>query len=158
MKRNTIKKFLTLMSRDTGEDMMPDHLWVRWHGVDGKFYNKLWANLNGDNDPFLFDDYCDIGFELSMGDDSKLKALSGDRLDKLYKYSREMLDHYRLVSFFWDSFGFVIRWIIRPFFYKVFIPLFKVFSYTWFVWVLFTDTILDFCKEFGRFLLGKEPR
>jgi len=158
MKRKTIKKFLTLMAKDTGEDLMPDHLWVRWHGLDGKFYNKIWSRLDGDNDIYLFDDACDIGFELMMGDDTLLKELKGTRLNKLYRYSRDMLDHYRMVSLFWNAFGFSIKWIIKPLFYKVFIPGYIALKFVWIGWVLFVDILLDFCKEFGKFLIGKETK
>lgn len=158
MKRKTIKKFLTLMAKDTGEDLMPDHLWVRWHGLDGRFYNKLWKRLDGDNDIYLFEDVCDIGFELAiMGEDTKLKELHGDRLNKLYRYSKDMLDHYIMVTFFWKAFGFLIIKVIRPLMYKVVIPLYTLLRFAWMGWVLFTSIILDFLKEFGKFLIGRDP-
>jgi hypothetical protein len=98
MKRYIIKKFLTRYNKDSGEDAMPKHLWHRWYGIDGKFYKKLWAKLDGDNDEYLFDDFCDISFDVKMGKPESISNLPKHRLNKLFLFSLGMYSHYLLVN------------------------------------------------------------
>lgn len=114
MRKKIIKIFLQRLNKDTGEDVMPLYLWNRWYGPNSRFYNKIWNKLDGNNDPYLFDDFCQVGFEINFKKDNTLKELSGSRFSKLYTFSKAMLFHYLLVSFFWNLVGFLIRKIVLP--------------------------------------------
>jgi len=117
MRKLIIKRFLTLYNRDSGEEKMLDHLWHRWYGVDSKFYQKLWNKLDGDNDEYLFEDFCDISFDVKNNNFDWMKKLPRNRMHRLFLFSAGMLSHYILVSTFLKIIGFminVIYWSTRP--------------------------------------------
>jgi hypothetical protein len=115
MKKLIIKTFLRWINQAHGEDgMWPEYIKNRWYGVNSRFYNKIWGKLDGNNDPYLFDDFCDMGFDVHYGDGIKLQALTGQRLQKLYRFARAMLLHYILVSAFWNIVGWLIRYVAYP--------------------------------------------
>ena len=114
MKKKIIELFLHKLDKDTGGDVMPLHLWQRWYGLNSRFYNKLWKKFDGDYDPYLFDDFCEIGFDVNYGNGEKIDSLEKPRLNKLYKFAKRMLIHYFLVSCFWASISFLIRKVAYP--------------------------------------------
>jgi len=146
-KQKVIKKFLIKLNKDTGDDIMPKHLMIRWNGFENKFYNKIWKELNGDNDIFLFDDFCEIGFDLSQGMNISLVTLMGDRLDNLYKYSQAMLEHYRISTIIAETISWTIRWTIMPLFYLFILPVYIVLRYLWLGWVIFANYFIRFIGE-----------
>lgn len=144
IKQWVIKQFLTRINRDTGDEMMSDHLAFRWNGPNNENYNRLWDKLDGNNDQFLFDDYCEIGFDLSQESNMSLACLFGDRLNNLFKFSLGMLLHYIWVSAISGIIGFGIKWIFRPFFYFIFLPVYTILSYLWLGWVIFANALVLF--------------
>ena len=101
MKKTIIKAFLKRYNRDSGEIKMPPHLWHRWYGIDGRFYNAVWKSIGADKDDFIFDDFCDISFDVKNENYDSLKKLHGSRLNRLYAFSWMMLVHYLMVTIFW---------------------------------------------------------
>lgn len=110
MRKLTIKTFAYLYNRDhfAGSGVMPDHLDNRWNGFNGWYYHEVWDNLNGDNDEYLFDDWCDTFIEAQSNSSKLLDNLSSSRLNKLYNFSWRMLTHYLWVSFKAGVFGILI--------------------------------------------------
>jgi hypothetical protein len=82
---------------------MPIHLWHRWYGIDGQFYNSVWKYIGADEDEFVFDDFCDISFDIKHDNFDSLKNLKGMRLKRLYSFSWRMLTHYLIVTAFWKT-------------------------------------------------------
>ena len=103
MKRTIIKAFLKRYNRDSSEIRMPPHLWHRWYGIDGRFYNAVWKKIKADKDDFVFDDFCDISFDVKNGNFNSLKTLTGSRLNLLYAFAWRMLVHYLIVTAFWNT-------------------------------------------------------
>ena len=108
MKKLIIASFMSLYNKDSGEDRMPNHLWHRWYGIDGKFYSKLWEKLEGDTDENLFDDFCDVSFDVKNRNFDWMANLPRKRMHKLFLFSAGMLSHYLVVSFIWKITEFVI--------------------------------------------------
>ena len=110
MKKIIIESFMARYSKShTVEGDMPKHIWHRWYGIDGRFYNILWSRLDGDNDEYLFDDFCDISFDVQNGNREWMKKLSKERLNKLFKFSFGMLTHFLVVNSFWKIVEFFIK-------------------------------------------------
>ena len=108
MKKIIIKIFSILYIRDSGKDMMPRHLWIRWYGFNAKYYTKLWEKLDGNNDEYLFDDFCDACMADGKNISDWMKKLSRNRLNKLFLFSAGMLLHYLYVAAIWETIGFAI--------------------------------------------------
>jgi len=109
MRKLIIKKFLTLYNRDSGEFIMSEHLWYRWYGINSKFYQKLWNKLGGAEDKYLFDDFCDISFDVKNNNFQWMFTLPHRRMNKLFLFSMGMLSHYLIVTVIWKVIEFMIR-------------------------------------------------
>lgn len=109
MKKFIVRKFLTLYNRDSGKESMPSYLWHRWYGIDGRYYRKLWAKLDGDNDEYLFDDFCDITFDVKNNNFEWMIKLSRERIHKLYLFSVGMLSHYLIITARMKVIEFIIK-------------------------------------------------
>jgi len=134
---------------------MPEYLWNRWYGLDGKFYHKLWNKLDGDTDFFLFEDICETGFSLNQKDDSTLNTLPLDRLNKLYQYSKSMLLHYLLVSIVWNTISFIVIRIFKPVFFHIFMPTYIAVRLLWAGWVIFSEIVFLFFRDMWLILVGE---
>jgi hypothetical protein len=77
---------------------MPNYLWHRWYGIDGRYYRKLWSKLDGDNDEYLFDDFCDTTFDVKNNNFEWMIKLSRKRMHKLYLFSVGMLSNYLIIT------------------------------------------------------------
>jgi len=146
-KQKTIKKFITKYNKDMGDFMMPKHLNVRWNGTENRYYHKIWDELNGNEDQFLFDDFCEIGFDLNIGSDMSLSCLMGDRLDNLYKYSKAMLSHYTTLTIISSIISLFIKNIITPVFYFIILPIYVILRTLWSGWIIFANYFVQYIKE-----------
>ena len=129
MKKAIIKRFMKLFNRHCGpeDDQMPKHVWLRWYGADGDFYNSHVTRIGGDDDDFFFNDFCDVSYDLRKGSTESLTNLPEDQLNMLYRFSAGMLVHYRRVSCYWGVVGLAIQYVMVPVFYNVLMPLRRLY-------------------------------
>lgn len=170
MRKYFIRKYAKLVNKkmEDGNGIISRDDNEKLNGRNNAFYIFLWEKMGLNEDFFFFDDWTEVLFQTSIGENEHLKSLKGRRLNVLFWYSVAIMANYyfdfgKMVGYFYFfrnkfffglgvAIGYFLRWVYVPFMNLIVVPAIIIIVWIGAIASIILETIWDFLATMGSFL------